>query len=41
MFDEMFSDNEKIRDHYVNVNSWLKNMSSKAINQKNIATLKS
>ena len=36
MFDEMFSDNERIRDHYVNVNSWLKNMSSKAINQKNI-----
>ena len=36
MFDEMFSDNEKIRDHYLNVNNWLKNMSSRAIKQKNI-----
>ena len=36
MFDEMFSDNEQIRDHYLSVNNWLKNMSSRAIKQKNI-----
>ena len=36
MFDEMYSDNAEIREHYLNVNSWLRTMSSTAINKKNV-----
>jgi hypothetical protein len=34
MFDEMYSDNAEIREHYLNVNSWLRTMSSTAISKK-------
>ena len=36
MFDEMYSDNAEIREHYLNVNSWLRTMSSTAISKKNV-----
>ena len=35
MFDEMYSDDAQIRKHYLQVNSWLRTMSSKVISQKN------
>ena len=35
MFDEMYSDDAQIRKHYLQVNSWLRNMSSTVISQKN------
>ena len=36
MFDEMYSDNAQIREHYLKVNSWLRTMSSTIITKKNI-----
>lgn len=35
MFDEMYSDDAQIRKHYLQVNSWLRTMSSTVISQKN------
>ena len=36
MFDEMYSDDAEIREHYLNVNSWLRTMSSTVISKKNV-----
>ena len=35
MFDEMYSEDAQIRQHYLQVNSWLRTMSSTVISQKN------
>ena len=35
MYDEMYSDDAQIRKHYLQVNSWLRTMSSTVISQKN------
>ena len=35
MFNEMYQTDSEIRNHYNNINSWLENMSSKVILEKN------
>ena len=35
MFNEMYQSNSEIRKQYNHINSWLKNMSSQIISQKN------
>ena len=36
MFDEMYSSDASVREHYSKVNLWLEKMSSSKINQKNV-----
>ena len=35
MFNEMYQPNSEIRNHYNNISSWLENMTSKVILEKN------